>query len=121
MWPFYHRFTYPVTYLSIELSPSTPLMLDPFPLWSSRPPSHGWALCRVNPADYLSLPALRRTLRQGGVDPVRCDSAGLRVWLVTCGRYLGHAMNPISYYLCYEHGEGRGRGRGDGSWGRGAG
>ena len=123
MWPFYHRFVYPVTYVCLELCPLTPVMLDPFPLWSSRSPSHAWALCRVNPDDYLSLPALRRMLVEGGVRWMgvvggeergggKEGGEGLRVWVVTCGRYLGYAMNPISYYLCYDGEVGReGRGK----------
>ena len=108
MWPFYHRFRYPVSFVRSPVSADAGAALDPYWLFSARPQRRWWegalAPVRLRPGDYLSVSRVLRLLEGAGAE-LPSDAAHrrrLRVELVTCWRYLGYGMNPISYYLCYD-------------------
>ena len=106
MWPFYHRFRYPVSFMRTELSPSLPIAMDAYWLLSSRPQRRWWegapAIARLSASSYLSVARVRQLLVAEGLPASVAGSAAFRVQLVTCWRYLGYSMNPISYYVCYD-------------------
>ena len=108
MWPFYNRFVYPVSFVRTTLSADAGACMDAYWLFSARPQRRWWegspAIARLRPQQYLSRRNVLQRLQDAGQslpsDPA--DRGRLRVDLVTCWRYLGYAMNPISYYLCYD-------------------
>ena len=96
--PVAHAFRYPLFMCYLELA-ELPELFDRRWLWSARRPAVAW----FRRADYLGDPSvpLDRAVRD-----LVAERTGRRhtgpIRLLTHLRYLGFAMNPVSFYYCYD-------------------
>lgn len=93
-----HGFQYRLFMLYLDLD-ELPGLFDGYWLWSARRPAPAW----FRRADHLGDPALPL---QESVRRLVAQRTGTRpagpVRLLTHLRYLGHGMNPVSFYYCFD-------------------
>ena len=92
-----HAFSYRINFLFLDLDDLDAAFTGRW-LWSMKWPNLAW----VRRSDHLGEPGAGWSEAVRSLVATRGITASGRVKLLTQPRYLGFAMNPVSFYFCYD-------------------
>ena len=108
LWPFYHRFEYPVMFVMTQLNEWTDIMMDRYWLWTSRQTTSfaAYNIVSFRATDYLNARQVKSLLTTEVPSLIpriyNNNNNNIDIYLMTNWRYLNYTFNPISYYLIYD-------------------